>query len=66
MSKSDEGVLGASPYNRNRPRRRFERVIWSRIRAANQRLDQGWLKTLGMSRTRTITTVLDSDDRAGL
>jgi hypothetical protein len=70
MSKSDEGVLsvGASPHNRPRPR--LERVIWSRIRAANQRLGQGWLKTLGTSRTRTttrtITTVLGSAAGAGV
>src|SRR5260370_30145988 len=72
--KAMRGCWGASPYNRppprRRPRPRFERVIWSRIRAAKQRLDQAWLTTLGMSRTRmttrTRTTVLGADDRGGL
>jgi hypothetical protein len=51
MSKDDEGVLGASPYNRNRPRRRprprFERVTRPRIRCSQPATGSGVIKNAG-------------------
>ena len=47
MSKDDEGVLGASPYNRNRPRPRFERVTRPRIRCGQPATGSGVIKNAG-------------------